>query len=225
MLGTNKGKKLDQYVTDYVVFDLETTGISCYNDQVVEISAVKVSKGQVVEEFTSLVNPKCPIPYRASMVNGITDEMVKDAPAFDKVLADFLGFIGDHVLVGHNIHTFDMKFIWRDAEYYWGRTIANDYIDTLSLARQCLPQLSHYKLVDLASHYHISTDGAHRALADCSMNQKVFEKLGEELANPAVTANMKVCPRCGQFLKKRSGKFGEFWGCSGYPACRYTENI
>ena len=125
MLGTNKGKKLDQYVTDYVVFDLETTGISCYNDQVVEISAVKVSKGQVVEEFTSLVNPKCPIPYRASMVNGITDEMVKDAPAFDKVLADFLGFIGDHVLVGHNIHTFDMKFIYRDCEKFWGKVPEN----------------------------------------------------------------------------------------------------
>lgn len=150
MLGTNKGKKLDQYVTDYVVFDLETTGISCYNDQVVEISAVKVSKGQVVEEFTSLVNPKCPIPYRASMVNGITDEMVKDAPAFDKVLADFLGFIGDHVLVGHNIHTFDMKFIYRDCEKFWGKVPENNYVDTLSLARMCLAELGHYKLTDLS---------------------------------------------------------------------------
>ncbi|MDE7009289.1 MAG: topoisomerase DNA-binding C4 zinc finger domain-containing protein [Lachnospiraceae bacterium] len=223
MLGTNKGKKLDQYVTDYVVFDLETTGISCYNDQVVEISAVKVSKGQVVEEFTSLVNPKCPIPYRASMVNGITDEMVKDAPAFDKVLADFLGFIGDHVLVGHNIHTFDMKFIYRDCEKFWGKVPENNYVDTLSLARMCLAELGHYKLTDLSEYYGISTKGAHRALNDCRMNQIIYERLGGEIEKRK--NDIRQCPKCGQFLLKRKGKFGYFLGCGGYPACRYTENL
>lgn len=223
MLGTNKGKKLDQYVTDYVVFDLETTGISCYNDQVVEISAVKVSKGQVVEEFTSLVNPKCPIPYRASMVNGITDEMVKDAPAFDKVLADFLGFIGDHVLVGHNIHTFDMKFIYRDCEKFWGKVPENNYVDTLSLARMCLAELEHYKLTDLSEYYGVSTKGAHRALNDCRMNQIIYERLGGEMEKRK--NDIKQCPKCGQFLLKRKGKFGYFLGCGGYPACRYTENL
>ena len=223
MLGTNKGKKLDQYVTDYVVFDLETTGISCYNDQVVEISAVKVSKGQVVEEFTSLVNPKCPIPYRASMVNGITDEMVKDAPAFDKVLADFLGFIGDHVLVGHNIHTFDMKFIYRDCEKFWGKVPENNYVDTLSLARMCLAELGHYKLTDLSEYYGVSTTGAHRALNDCRMNQIIYERLGGEMEKRK--NDIKQCPKCGQFLLKRKGKFGYFLGCGGYPACRYTENL
>ncbi len=223
MLGTNKGKKLDQYVTDYVVFDLETTGISCYNDQVVEISAVKVSKGQVVEEFTSLVNPKCPIPYRASMVNGITDEMVKDAPAFDKVLADFLGFIGDHVRVGHNIHTFDMKFIYRDCEKFWGKVPENNYVDTLSLARMCLAELGHYKLTDLSEYYGVSTKGAHRALNDCRMNQIIYERLGGEMEKRK--NDIKQCPKCGQFLLKRKGKFGYFLGCGGYPACRYTENL
>ena len=223
MLGTNKGKKLDQYVTDYVVFDLETTGISCYNDQVVEISAVKVSKGQVVEEFTSLVNPKCPIPYRASMVNGITDEMVKDAPAFDKVLADFLGFIGDHVLVGHNIHTFDMKFIYRDCEKFWGKVPENNYVDTLSLARMCLAELGHYKLTDLSEYYGVSPKGAHRALNDCRMNQIIYERLGGEMEKRK--NDIKQCPKCGQFLLKRKGKFGYFLGCGGYPACRYTENL
>ena len=117
-----------------------------------------------------------------------------------------------------------MKFIQRDAKRYWGRIFANDYIDTLTVARQCLPQLSNHKLTSLASHYHIATGGAHRALADCSMNQKVFERLGGELKSPAGKKKMKTCPRCGQMLRKRSGKFGEFWGCSGYPGCRYTEN-
>ena len=224
MLGDKRGRKLDKYVSDYVVFDLETTGISAVNDAVIEISAVKVQQGKVVETFSTLVNPQRPIPYRASEVNHIYDDMVKDALVFEKALADFDAFIGGSYLVGHNIHTFDMKFIWRDSEEYWGRTIANDYVDTLPLAKLCLPRLTHYRLVDLAAHYRISTDGAHRALADCSMNQKVFEKLGKELESSPVTADMKRCPKCGLFLKKRSGRYGEFWGCSGYPACRYTEN-
>lgn len=225
MLGDKRGRKQDKYVRDYVVFDLETTGINAASDAVIEISAIKVLGGRTADTFSTLVNPQRPIPYHASQVNHIFDHMVEDAPIFREVLADFDTFIGDLFLVGHNIHTFDMKFIWKAAEDYWGKTIANNYIDTLPLAKQCLPQLIHYKLVDLASYYHISTDGAHRALADCSMNQKVFEKLGKALASPAVTANMRLCPKCGQFLKKRSGKYGEFWGCSGYPACRYTENV
>lgn len=225
MLGDKRGKKLTQYVTDYVVFDLETTGISTANDAVIEISAIRVQEGRVTDEFSTLVNPERPIPYCASNVNNIYDDMVKNAPLFEQALADFDAFIGNRILVGHNIHTFDMKFIWRDAEKYWGKTIANDYIDTLPLARQCLPQLSAYKLTDLASYYHLSTDGAHRALADCGMNQQIFEKLGAELASPKAAAYLKTCPRCGQLLKKRSGRYGDFWGCTGYPACRYTENI
>lgn len=225
MLGDTRGRKLDKYTPDYVVFDLETTGTSSVNDAVIEISAVKVVGGIVVDEFSTLVNPERPIPYYASKVNNIYDDMVENAPLFKKALKDFDTFIGDMILAGHNVHTFDMRFIWRDAEKYWGKTISNDYIDTLVLSRQCLPQLSSYKLTDLAAYYHISADGAHRALADCHMNQKILEKLGAELKSPSVRKNVKMCPKCGQFLKKRSGRYGEFWGCSGYPACRYTENI
>lgn len=225
MLGEKRGKKLDKYTTDYIVFDLETTGVNSASDAVIEISAVKVKNSKVTDQFSTLVNPKRPIPSYASQINHIYDDMVENAPVFEEALADFNAFIGDMILVGHNIHTFDMKFIWRDAEEYWRKSIANDYIDTLILARQCLPGLSGYKLTDLASYYRISSSGAHRALADCSMNQKVFEKLGIELASEDVQRNIKCCPRCGQFMKKRNGRYGEFWGCSGYPACRYTENI
>ena len=224
MAGKKEAKRLAKYVPDYVVFDLETTGVSYMTDRVVEISAIKVRGKKIVDEFSTLVNPEMKIPLRASKVNHIYDDMVKDAPVFEKALADFDVFIEDMALVGHNIHTFDMKFIQRDAKMYWGKIFANDYIDTLVLARQCLPQLSNYKLTDLAAHYRIAVDGAHRALADCGMNQKVFERLGETLKSPAVKKNVKTCPRCGQMLVRRKGKFGEFWGCSGYPGCRYTEN-
>lgn len=164
MLGDTQGRKIDRYVPDYVVFDLETTGVSCVTDRVIEISAVKVQGKKIVDKFSMLVNPEMKIPFRASQVNHIYDDMVKDAPVFEKALADFDAFIGDMVLVGHNIHTFDMKFIQRDARAYWGKTFANSYIDTLVLARKCLPQLSGHKLTDLAAHYCICSDGAHRAL-------------------------------------------------------------
>lgn len=222
MLSNNTGKRLYKYVSDYVVFDLETTGISTYNDEVIEISAIKVVGGDPVQEFSSLVNPGRPIPFAASSVNGITDEMVKDSPSFEEVFEKFMKFAGDFVLVGHNIHSFDMKFLYRDAETFWGKTVENDYIDTLTFARQMLPELSHHRLVDLALHYGISPEGAHRALADCRMNQKVFELLAKEIDDEK---KFKKCPRCEQLLKKRNGRFGEFWGCTGYPGCRYTENI
>ena len=225
MLSSNQGKKLNIYVPDYVIFDLETTGTSCTADEVVEISAIKVVNGNVVEEFSTLVNPQMPIPYWATEVNGITDSMVVDSPTFDVALKDFLEFAGDMILVGHNIHTFDMKFICRDAQKYFGKTIGNDYIDTLPIARLYLPQLGHHTLSDLANYYGISSDGAHRALFDCRMNQQIFERLGEEMKNPSEEAKkVKKCPRCGSPLKLRNGKFGEFWGCTGYPDCKYTEN-
>lgn len=220
MLGEKHGKKLNNYVPDYVVFDLETTGTNPNQDVIIEVSAVKVVKRQITDTFSRLVNPKRPIPYYATAVNGITDEMVAGEPGIKEILPEFFAFIGDEILVGHNIHTFDMKFIWNAAEALFGKTVSNDYIDTLPMARQCLPQLSHYKLVDIASYYKISTAGAHRALNDCMMNQQCFEKMSEELEKQP----KKQCPMCGELLQKRNGRYGMFWGCSGFPQCRYTEN-
>lgn len=175
MLGDKPGRLLNKYAPNYVVFDLETTGISVKSDEVIEISALKVRDGKVVDEFSTLVNPGRSIPYGASRVNGITDEMVADAPVFFDVLREFFDFAGDDVLVGHNIHSFDMKFIYRDSQKYYGRIPDNNYLDTLIAARKHLPAMPHHRLVDLAEHYHISSKGAHRALNDCYMNQKVYE--------------------------------------------------
>ena len=220
MLGNKRGKLLREYVADYTVFDLETTGVRTDYDAIIEISAVKVTGGKVADTFSSLVNPGRPIPYGATKVNGISDEMVADESALDIVFPKFMEFIGEDILVGHNIHSFDMKFIWRVAEEMYGKTIGNNYIDTLSMARRCLPQLTHHKLVDIAAYYQISTAGAHRALNDCLMNQQCFELMAKE----KVVYAEKVCPRCGSELRRRNGRYGEFFGCSGFPVCRYTEN-
>lgn len=180
-----------------------------------------------MEEFSQLVNPKRPIPYAASMVNHISDEMVANEPDFGQVLPEFLTFAGDDILVGHNIQTFDMKFLYRDCERLFQQKLTNDYVDTLRVAKLCFPEWRHRRLSDLAEHYGISTRGAHRALTDCKMNQQVFEYLAKELEKmPAgkKQSKEKICPECGLPMKKRNGRFGEFWGCTGYPDCRHTEN-
>ena len=222
MLTNNPGTHKIEYFHDYVVFDLETTGTNCNSDKVVEISAIKVIGSQVADEFSTLVNPECSIPFYASQVNGITDDMVVDAPLFSDALRDFLEFAGDYVLVGHNIHNFDLRFIYRDSRTFYGAIPGNDYVDTLRLSRIYLPEMRNHTLSDLATHYGISTEGAHRALADCKMNQAVYEELGKLiLEKPDM---VRKCLKCGELMVQRNGKFGRFWGCSGYPKCRYTQN-
>ncbi len=220
MFGKNRGKKLSDYVSNYVVFDLETTGTSPKTEAIIEISALKVVDGKVVDTFSTLVNPEKPISPGATAVNGITDDMVKNEATLDIVLPQFNEFIEDYILVGHNIHCFDMKFIWKAAEALFGQTISNDYIDTLPMSRKCLPQLAHHRLVDLATYYDIDTAGAHRALQDCIMNQLCFEYMQDE---PELTPTKK-CPNCNSELLLRNGRYGQFWGCTNFPVCRYTEN-
>ncbi|MCH5274672.1 MAG: topoisomerase DNA-binding C4 zinc finger domain-containing protein [Lachnospiraceae bacterium] len=233
-----KGKRLTLYEKDYVVFDLETTGLSPAEDEIIEISGIKVRGHQIVEEFSTLVNPGMPIPYAATMVNGITDSMVSNAPGIKEALQNFFEFIDKDLLVGHNIHTFDTNFIYDSAMRHLGRGMQNDYIDTLYMARSCLPELGHHTLIDVAAHFEIETEGAHRALNDCRMNQLCYEKLGEiwmqkhpVQASAGAAAGEKrqeagemLCPECGGILMPRKGKFGEFWGCMSFPLCRYTRN-
>ncbi len=227
----NKGKRWNKYVKDYVVFDLETTGFHPERDAIIEISAVRVCDGKVVAEYSTLVDPKRHIPAGATAVNGITDDMVADAPEIGEAMAGFLDFIGDSILVGHNIHTFDMNFAYDAAWQSLGKKLGNDYIDTLYLSRYCLPELGHYKLTDISEYFHISTGGAHRALNDCLMNQGCFEELGklwekrkEEAAEGKAGETSLECPRCGGILCLRKGRFGMFYGCGNFPACRYTKN-
>ena len=223
----NKGKRLNSYIENYVVFDLETTGINQERDAIIEISAVKVEKHKVVGEFSTLVNPERHIPAGATAVNGITDEMVKDAPDIKTAMKDFLDFVGNYVLVGHNIHTFDTNFVYDAALDFLEQEMRDDYIDTLYMARRYLPELPHHKLTDIAAHFGLKTEGAHRALFDCMMNQGCYEELGklmEEKKRIGAVEEEQSCPVCGGVLMLRKGKFGMFYGCSGYPACRYTRN-
>jgi len=193
------GRRLNQYAENYVVFDLETTGISAEEDSIIEISAIKVKGHEPAAEFNTLVNPGTHIPAGATNVNGITDDMVREAP---------------------NIQSFDLLFLCKAAEEL-GKEVANDYVDTLYMAKACLPQLNRYRLTDISAYFHIDTEGAHRALADCVMNQRCYEHMGK-LHH---IEEAEICPQCGGVLRRRSGKFGDFYGCTNFPQCRFTRNV
>lgn len=222
---SNKGKRLNRYVGDYVVFDLETTGVSAGRDEIIEISAIRVRNHKPAGEYSTLVCPGRHIPAAATAVNHITDEMVENAPGLKDALEGFLEFAGQDILVGHNIHQFDLKFIYRDAARILDTEVPNDYIDTLYMARQCLPQLSRHRLADVAEYFGVGMEGAHRALNDCRMNQKCYEALGEILQKNQGLQPEVLCPKCGATMVRRKGKYGEFYGCSSFPGCRGTRKL
>ena len=221
MLGDRAGKRLEKYFTDYVVFDLETTGVDTLNDNITEIAAVKVVNRKIVDEFSSFVNPLKEIPQRVVELTGISDRDVALAPIIDDLLKDFNDFIGDSILVGHSIHRFDLKLLYREYYRCYEKTLTNNYVDTLHYSKHLLKDMSHHSLAALCEHYEISNDGAHRALNDCRRNHLMYEKLGLE---PPSGKESRICPECGDILLKKCGKHGKiFYSCATYPTCKYIE--
>lgn len=153
---------------DYVVFDIETTGLHPDSDQICEIAAIGVKDGLPQGTFSTLVAIEGSMPEAAGRVNGITDDMLKGAPAIGDALDAFLDFIGDDaVLAGHNIVSFDIPFV-ANAAAKSGRVFIYPYvIDTLEAARELWPDLPGRSMDSLRGILGIERTDAHRALADC----------------------------------------------------------
>ena len=165
----------------FVVFDLETTGAKTPPCRVTEIGAYRVKNGEIVEEFHTLVNPETPIPFFISMLTGITDEMVKDAPKFSEVADKFLRFIGDSVLVAHNAG-FDMRFLNHEVgRLFEDYRLGNPSMCTVQLSRKLLPDVENHKLKTLAEHYNVALVNHHRANEDAYATARIFINLLEQL--------------------------------------------
>jgi DNA polymerase III epsilon subunit family exonuclease len=163
--------------TDYVVFDMETTGSKTPPCRVMEIGAYRVSGGRIVAEFESLVNPQSPIPSFISMLTGIDDVMVARAPLFEEIASDLLDFIGSSVLVAHNA-AFDVRFLNHEiARLYPGRKMSNPALCTVSLAKRVVPELANHRLHTVAEHFGVSIRGRHRAPGDARATAEVFIQL------------------------------------------------
>lgn len=180
---------------DYVTFDLETTGRDANTCQVVDIAAVRVRDGKIVDEFSSLVNPGCPIPADATATHRITDAMVAGAPSFAEVWPQFRAFCGNDIVVAHNGYAFDFKILSRLA----GGLQGIGTYDTLPLARELVP--SSRRLEDLARKYEVDTGQSHRALDDSRALAKIFLRLNEDsLARSRKTALVHLLDHLGVAL-------------------------
>ena len=167
--------------TEYVVFDLETTGFSPVNDRIIEIGAVKIREGKIVDRFSTFVDPGVIIPYRIEELTGITNEMTASAPSIEKVLPEFAAFLGSAVAVAHNAQ-FDMSFVkenMRRLGIPGAEKIA--YADTLAISRMLLPQIARYTLDHVAKELNISLDHHHRAVDDAECTALIFIKLLDRL--------------------------------------------
>lgn len=163
-------------IYDFTALDVETTGLNPKTDKLIEIGAVKVRDGKIAEHFHSLVYPGRKLEERITLLTGITDEMLADAPQIDEVLPKLLAFIGDDVLVGHRV-LFDFSFI-KKAAVNMKLSFEKKGIDTLKIARQFLPELPSKRLGDLCEYYQIPID-AHKAESDAGAAALLYFKLAE----------------------------------------------
>ena len=149
----------------YVVFDVETTGLSAVYDKIIELAAVKMYKGNVIDTFEAFINPGVPLSQLIINLTGITDNMLKDAPSEAAVIPKFKEFCEDAILVAHNA-SFDMGFINKAYERVGLSEAHNPVIDTLELSRFLHPQLKSHRLNTLAKRYNVSLEQHHRAVFD-----------------------------------------------------------
>lgn len=163
---------------EYVIFDVETTGLSVTEgDRIIELAALRMKKGVLVDRLVSLVNPGRPLAPGAQIVNGITDEMVRGAPVSAEFLPRMIEFSANACLVAHNA-SFDIKFLTYELALH-GRKLydATPVVDTMKMAKTFLPYLSSYKLSSLANSLGVGLGSMHRAEADAEVTLAVFQRL------------------------------------------------
>ncbi len=175
---SRKGKDSIVVPDEFVAIDTETTGRSPDRNEIIEVSAVRYRNGRAVEAYETLIKPDRPVNLFISMLTGITNKKLKDAPPACDVFFPLWKFIGSSVLVGHNIG-FDIRFLNCLADQFGARALSNDYIDTLTVARRAFPSMSSHKLSDLAEAFDLPSDGFHRAGYDSRMAAKVLLYIAE----------------------------------------------
>jgi DNA polymerase III epsilon subunit family exonuclease len=172
----------------YIVFDIETTGLSRTQDRIIEIAATRYEEGSAVDTFHAYVNPGRHVPNFITRLTGIRNSDVAESPDIMAVKPDFLRFVGTTPLVGHNINTFDIPFL----EAQMGHIFPNQLIDTLPLAKHAFPGLPNYKLVTLNHVLGLGGEQAHRAGADVSVNNALLhacyspKRYAKRISDPSI---------------------------------------
>ena len=182
LIQNEKGQKID---SEYVVFDIETTGLSPTNNRIIEIGAVRIKDGKIQDTFSEFVNPEVPIPYTITKLTSITDAMVQNAPTIEVILPKFLEYIGDASVVAHNA-TFDTGFIRENAKRL-GLVFDSTIVDTMTLAHILLPELGKYTLDRLCKQFGVVNEHHHRACDDAAATAEIFVKMIKMIKEKGIT--------------------------------------
>jgi len=169
----HKGKSIIDFPSNYVVVDIETTGLDTLYDAIIELSAIQVIDNIQVDCFSSLVKPMGLIDDFITNLTGITNDMVSKAPNIKDILPQFHEFIGDSVVVGQNVN-FDINFIYDNLINCSDKVFDNNFIDLLRISRKALPDLENHKLGTVANYFNIDTVGSHRGMKDCTITKECF---------------------------------------------------
>lgn len=181
----------------YVVFDVETTGLSSVYDTIIELAGVKMYNGEIIDRFERFANPHRPLPEKITDITGITDDMLVDAPEADDVLQEFHDWVGDSIYVAHNA-TFDIGFLNQGYRKIGLNKVTNVVIDTLELARFLLPELGNHRLNTLCKHLNVELTQHHRAIYDAEATAYLFWKLVEQLSEAEIDNVMQLNNHMGE---------------------------
>lgn len=162
---------------EFIAIDLETTGLSPINDKIIEIGAIKYCNGEIVDTFSTLINPGISIPKRISKINNITNDMVANEPFIEDILDDIILFIGDLPLVAHNAR-FDINFLNANLLKNDKSHLLNKIIDTLAISRKIF-NLDNNRLGTVKKHLKLNIKDEHRALPDCQVAAAIYFKYAE----------------------------------------------
>lgn len=168
------GKSLLENRKDYVALDIETTGLDPAKDKIIELAAIRIVNGAVVEKFSALVNPGERITGFITGLTGITNEMLRTAGTIEEILPDFLDFVKDSVVLGQNVR-FDISFLGENCRRLYGTCFSNDYLDTLRISRMLFKEYRHHTLQDQVTRFGIGESVEHRALADAEQTYRCYE--------------------------------------------------
>ncbi len=161
---------------DYVIVDLETTGLSPLRNEIIEIGAIKVRDNEIIDRMDILVKPQVAVSPFITRLTGITNKMLEDAIGIKEALEMFRNFASDSTLMAHNAR-FDMGFLNSNFERHFKCTLENKCLDTLTLSKQYVKGIPNYKLETLANHFDVNYIGAHRSLKDCEITYEVYKNI------------------------------------------------
>lgn len=182
-----KGRSLIDFPSEYILIDIETTGLDPRFDSIIEIGAIRLSGNKVLSSYNALVKPtntyedNTYVNSFITQLTGISNEMIeREGIPESKAIEGFIKFIQHDILVGYNVN-FDINFLYDSSLQYLNIPMTNDFIDIMRIARKQLRELERHRLKDLIKYYGISDEDHHRALRDCRITGEVFTHLRKEI--------------------------------------------